>query len=130
MTLSSQARIHGLLQEEKGAPVALVWNQGIMTTDYLAVPKGSKHPAAATLWAMWMGSPEAEAVWQAAAHEENIAFGQTAQDKLAKQSLADAGTKPISWYDSPATLEQLKWWSTPDGTDYRNKIKEAVTQRK
>ncbi len=54
MSLSSQARILGLLQEEKAAPVALVWNQGIMTTDYLAVPKGSKHRDAAFKLISWM----------------------------------------------------------------------------
>ncbi|MFI5024780.1 MAG: ABC transporter substrate-binding protein [Alphaproteobacteria bacterium] len=54
MTLSSQARILGLLQSEKTAPVALVWNQGIMTVDYLAVPKGSKHKEAAFKLISWM----------------------------------------------------------------------------
>ncbi len=94
------------------------------------VPKGSKHPAAATLWALWMGSPEAEAAWQPAAHEENIAFGQSDQDKLARQSLDASGSKLASWYASPETIEQLKWWSTTEGKQYRAKIKEAVTQRK
>lgn len=114
------------------APLGISW-----FTDYtpyskvlFLVPKNSKHPAAATLWSMWMGSPEAEAIWQPAAHEENIAFGLSDQDKLARQSLKDSGSKPISWYDSPDTIEQLKWWSTPEGTAYRGKIKEAVTQRK
>ena len=54
MSLSSQARILGLLQEEKSAPVGLVWNQGIMTTDYLAVPKGAKHRDAAFKLIAWM----------------------------------------------------------------------------
>ncbi|HZS82799.1 MAG TPA: ABC transporter substrate-binding protein [Stellaceae bacterium] len=54
MSLSSQARILGLLNEEKGAPVAMVWNQGIMTTDFLAVPKGSKHKEAAFKLIAWM----------------------------------------------------------------------------
>jgi putative spermidine/putrescine transport system substrate-binding protein len=54
MTLSSQARINGLLQSESTAPVAFVWNQGIMTTDYLSVPKGTKHKAAALKLIAWM----------------------------------------------------------------------------
>jgi hypothetical protein len=77
-----------------------------------------------------MGSPEAEAAWQPAAHEENVGFGLNDQVKLARQSLKDSGTMLASWYSTPQTIEQLKWWSTPEGRDYRAKIKEAVTQRK
>jgi putative spermidine/putrescine transport system substrate-binding protein len=54
MSLSSQARILGLLQEEKNAPIALVWNQGIMTIDYLSVPKGAKHKDNAFKLISWM----------------------------------------------------------------------------
>lgn len=61
MTLSSQARILGLLQSEKTAPVAMVWNQGIMTVDFLAVPKGSKHKEAAFKLISWMLDPEHQA---------------------------------------------------------------------
>lgn len=114
------------------APIALAWFKDYTPFSKVMyiVPKGSKHPAAATLWALWMGSPEAEAAWQPAAHEENVAFGQSEQDKLARQSLQASGTHLASWYSSPETIEQLKWWSTPEGKQYRAKIKEAVTQRK
>lgn len=114
------------------APLGLAWFQDYAPFSKVMyfVPKGSKHPAAATLWALWMTTPEAEAAWQPAAHEENIAFGQSQQDKLARQSVESSGTKLVSWYDSATTVEQLKWWSTPEGKQYRAKIKEAVTQRK
>ena len=114
------------------APIGLSWfkDYAPFSKVMYIVPSGSKHPAAATLWALWMGSPEAEAAWQPAAHEENVAFGQTQQDKLARQSLQESGTKAVSWYDSPQTIEDLKWWSTSEGKQYRAKIKEAVTQRK
>jgi putative spermidine/putrescine transport system substrate-binding protein len=54
MSLSSQARIIGLKQSEKTAPVDFTWNQGIMTVDYLAVPKGTKHKEAAFKLVSWM----------------------------------------------------------------------------
>jgi putative spermidine/putrescine transport system substrate-binding protein len=54
MSLSSQARIQGLLQTEKDAPVAMVWKDGIMTTDFLAIPKGSKHKENALKLIAWM----------------------------------------------------------------------------
>jgi iron(III) transport system substrate-binding protein len=118
--------------KDPSAPIALEWFKDYTPFSKVmyVVPKGSKHPAAATLWALWMGSPEAEAVWQPAAHEENLAFGQTEQDQLARKSLNDSGSKPVSWYDNAAALDGLRWWSTPEGKEYRAKIKEAVTQRK
>jgi ABC-type Fe3+ transport system substrate-binding protein len=113
------------------APLGLAWFKDYTPFSKVMyiVPKKSKHPAAATLWALWMSTPEAEAAWQPAAHEENIAFGQSEQDKLARESLNKSGSKLASWYLSPDTIEQLKWWSTPEGKQYRVKIKEAITQR-
>jgi putative spermidine/putrescine transport system substrate-binding protein len=61
MTLSSQARIGGLLATEKSAPVDFIWNQGIMTVDYLAVPKGSKKKEAAFKLIAWMLDAERQA---------------------------------------------------------------------
>ncbi len=63
MTLSSQARILGLLQTEKSAPVALVWKQGIMTTDFLAIPRGSKHKANAEKLIAWMLDAKRQAAY-------------------------------------------------------------------
>ena len=63
MTLSSQARIGGLQKQEKDAPVAFIWNQGIMTVDYLAIPKGSKHKEAAQKLIAWMLDPAKQAAY-------------------------------------------------------------------
>src|SRR6266567_2551882 len=75
----------------------------------------AKHPAAATLWTLFMTTPEAEAAWQPAAHEENIAFGQSEQDKIARKSLQESGSYLANWYANTDTLEQLKWWSSNEG---------------
>jgi putative spermidine/putrescine transport system substrate-binding protein len=63
MSLSSQARILGLLQTEKSAPVAMIWKGGIMTTDFLAVPKGSKHKANALKLIAWMLDAKRQAAY-------------------------------------------------------------------
>ena len=48
------------------APVEITffkdYNQANAT--YYVVSKGTKRPAAATLFAIWMSTPEAEAIWQ------------------------------------------------------------------
>ncbi len=118
--------------KDPSAPVGLSWFKDYTPFSKVMyiVPKGSKHPAAAALWTLFMTTPEAEAAWQPAAHEENIIFGQSDQDKLARQSLAESGSKVAQWYANADTIEQLKWWSTPDGIAYRGQIKAAITQRK
>ena len=65
MSLSSQSRIQGLLQTEKDAPVAMVWKDGIMTTDFLAVPKGSKHKENALKLIAWMLDAQRQAAYAA-----------------------------------------------------------------
>jgi len=114
------------------APVGLHWFKDYTSFSKVQfiVPKGSKHPAAATLWTLFMTTPEAEAAWQPAAHEENIAFGQSEQDKIARKSLQESGSYLANWYANTDTLEQLKWWSSNEGKAYRGQIKEAITQRK
>ena len=107
MTLSSQARIHGLLQEEKSAPVALVWNQGIMTTDYLAVPKGSKHRANAFKLIAWMLDPERQA-----AYAKNTAVGPSNAKALALVDDATREALPSYHYQKGELVAvDSPWWA-------------------
>jgi len=60
MSLISHTRILSI-QEEEGAPLAINWNQGLMTVDYLAVPKGAKNKEAAMKLIDWMTKAELQA---------------------------------------------------------------------
>ncbi|NIO07177.1 MAG: extracellular solute-binding protein, partial [Deltaproteobacteria bacterium] len=75
-----------------------------MTRVLHLIPKNSKHPAAATLWAMWMTTPEAQAIWQPVNYQSNAAFGQSDIDKEARRSLKASGSKVVTWYDSSKTI--------------------------
>ena len=107
MTLSSQARILGLLQSEKSAPVAMVWNQGIMTIDFLAVPKGSKHKEAAFKLISWMLDAEHQATYA-----KDTAVGPSNVNALA---LIDEKTKELlpSYHYQKGELVSLDnaWWA-------------------
>lgn len=63
MTLSNPPRILGLLQTEKNAPVAIAWKQGIMTTDFLCVPRGSKRKENAFKLISWMLDAKLQAAY-------------------------------------------------------------------
>lgn len=61
MSLSSQGRVLSLLKKEPDAPIAMVWDSGIMTTDFLAIPKGSAKKANAQKLIAWMLDPKRQA---------------------------------------------------------------------
>ncbi len=94
------------------------------------VPKNVRHPAAATLWSLWMTTPEAQAIWQPTNSQANAIFGQSAVDKEARKSLKASGSKIITWYDSPATIQRFKWFGTDEGRAYRAELKKGLTQRR
>lgn len=61
MSLSSQGRVTSLLSKEPNAPVSMVWDGGIMTIDFLAIPKGSKRKENAQKLISWMLDPKRQA---------------------------------------------------------------------
>jgi ABC-type Fe3+ transport system substrate-binding protein len=95
-----------------------------------AVPKGSKHPALGTLWSLWMTTTESEHIWQPVSFQPNLAFGQTDLDKQIRDGLKRSGSRVVSFYDSPETLDVLAWYGTEEGKQYQNRIVQAITQRK
>ena len=108
MTLSSQARILGLLQTEKSAPVALVWKGGIMTTDFLAVPRGTKHKANAMKLIAWMLDAKRQAEYA-----KDTAVGPS---NIKALDLVDAKTKEVlpSYHYQKGELVPVDsmWWAS------------------
>jgi putative spermidine/putrescine transport system substrate-binding protein len=59
MSPTSNGRISPIQKEN--APVEIQWNQGLLTVDYLAVPKGSRRRENAMKLIAWMMKPERQA---------------------------------------------------------------------
>lgn len=117
--------------QDPQAPIAVHYladYTGVTRISFI-VAKGARHPAAATLWALWMTTPEAEAVWQPTALYTNVSFGQSDYDREVRDALKKVNTPVISFWDSPETRKVLKWISTEEGQKYTNEIGKAVTQR-
>lgn len=114
------------------APMAQSWftDYTAMTQLFYMIPKGSKHPAAATLFALWMTTPEAEQIWQPVAFHPNVVFGTSELDQQARRSLKESGSKLVTWFDNAETRKALQWFGTKEGRAYRTKITKALTQRK
>jgi ABC-type Fe3+ transport system substrate-binding protein len=113
------------------APIGQAYFQDYipLTKVVYIVPRGSRHPAAATLWSIWIGTPEAEAIWQPVAFLPNVVFGQTALDQENKQRAQRSGGRVITFFDNEEGMAQLKWFTTPEGRAYREQLTRALTQR-
>jgi ABC-type Fe3+ transport system substrate-binding protein len=114
------------------SPVDLQWFQDY--TPVASVPtlilKGAAHPAAGTLFAMFMTTVEAENIFQKAVPYPNLAFGHTAIDERERKAVNDSGTKVVSYFESDKNLETLLWYSTKEGQEYSVQIIKGQTQRK
>ncbi len=118
--------------KDSEAPIGYRWYaDGTGTTQiFYIVPKGARHSAVGTLFSMWMGTPEAEAIWQPPSFYTNVHWGQSDYDKMARKTLKESGSKLLSFYDSPESLEVLKWFGTDEGKAYRRDITKKIRQRR
>ncbi len=132
LTPSNTYYVWEVKAKDANAPLTYQWfsDYTAMSQVLYVVPRKSQHPAAATLFAMWMTTPEAEAIWQPASFHPNIVFGQSELDKKARKSLKKSGSPVVSWFDNEKTSATLKWYGTKEGRKYRGAIVKNLTQRK
>ena len=128
--LGAEADYRRSLARDPNAPVGLAWwdDFNVVTVMVYSIRVGTSHPAAATLWALWMTTPEAEAIWQP--NELGITiydsrnFGPSEIDKQVAQ-LAE-GVKRVSFLDNAQAEKTLAWYATPDGARYAAALAKAI----
>jgi len=94
------------------------------------VPSRARHPAAGTLFALWMTTDEARLLHRPSYFAENIEVGQTDIDIAERKLIAESGTKLVSWFSNKNAQEKLRWIVSPEGKKYSKKMLRALTQRK
>lgn len=92
---------------------------------YYCVRQNARHPAAGTLFALWMATPEAEALWQPVNFYTQL-WGESAMDQRERQFIQESGAKIIDFLDSEKGLEFLKWMSTEEGRKYKESLGRAI----
>ena len=97
-----------------------------MTSIMFMVRKGARNPAGATLFTLWMGSPEAKAIWQASTSELQFVWGDGPAEERAKQYLKEAGGRTVRSLENERGVNFLKWMGTAEGRDYRTAIARAI----
>ncbi|HEX7074018.1 MAG TPA: ABC transporter substrate-binding protein [Hyphomicrobiaceae bacterium] len=108
VTMTSHGRVMSLLEEEPDTPIKIVWSQGILTTDFLSIPKGSKRKKNAQKLISWMLDPKRQADYAKAT-------GVGPSNFKALDSLDDATKKtlPSYYYQTGQIIEfNADWWST------------------
>ena len=95
------------LKKAENVPVEIMWNQGMMTIDWLSVPKGAKNKANAMKLISYMNKPELQAQLAKAA-------GMGPANTKAFDHLSDAEKKEMpSYYFQQGTMVRFgdAWWA-------------------
>jgi len=98
----------------------------LMTAPYYIVRKGARRPAAATLFALWMTTPESEAIWQPELFASQFLWGESELDKREKQFIQDSGAKVVDLLTTDKGRDLLAWYGTEEGRRYRQAIGKAI----
>jgi ABC-type Fe3+ transport system substrate-binding protein len=98
-------------------------------SQYYVVPVRAKHPAAATLFALFMTTDQGRAAWAPAYVAINIRGGHLPVDEQTRQAIADSKTKLVDWFGTPEARSMLEWLDTPEGEAYLDRMNRALTRR-
>jgi ABC-type Fe3+ transport system substrate-binding protein len=112
-------------------PVDFAWFQDFtsLTSQHYTIPLYSRHPAAATLWTLFMTTDEARAALAPAYVAVNIRNGRLPLDDEMRKSLVDSKTKIVDWFTTAEARAMLDWLDTPEGLEYQEKMTKALSRR-
>jgi ABC-type Fe3+ transport system substrate-binding protein len=125
--LAQDAYVRQTLAKDAQAPVASAFfaDYNEFNGVYYSVRTRARSPAAATLWALWMTTAEAEALWQPSNRSFQI-FGKSSIDVAEREAIKAAGASVIGYLDNDRTIALLAWQQTPDGAKYLAAIAKAI----
>jgi ABC-type Fe3+ transport system substrate-binding protein len=125
--LAQDTYLRSVLGKDPKAPIAGTffhdYNQ--RNADYYSVRTRAPHPAAATLWALWMTTADAEAIWQPV-FQSVLPFGSSPLDQQEKQMLRRGRVPVVGYLDNDGTVSYLQWQQTPDGAKFLTALAKAI----
>jgi ABC-type Fe3+ transport system substrate-binding protein len=96
-----------------------------INTALYVVRKGVRHPAAATLFALWMTTPEAAAIHQPESFANQL-WGESELDKKVRQLMEQSGANFVDNMSGGKTLDYLRWLETEEGRKYDQALGRAI----
>ena len=114
--------------KDPNAPVEITYfqdyNQG--NGSYYGVRKGSRHPAAAALFALWMGTPEAESIWQADNFATQYKWGESKLDRMDRELIKKIEANIVELVSTQKGRDFLAWYGTEEGRKFRQAVGKAI----
>ena len=125
--LAQDTYFRRILAQDPKAPIAYKYLEDYNERNqvYYAVRARARHPAAASLFALWMTMPEAHAIWQPL---ELIAvpYGESKIDREQALGIEKSGAKAVGFLDNQRTTELLKWYRSEEGRKYLDGMARAI----
>lgn len=125
--LAQDTYLRAVLAKDPHAPIAGTffhdYNQ--LNADYYSVRTRAAHPAAATLWALWMTTADAEAIWQPV-FQSFVPYGSSALDRQEREDLKRGRVPVVGYLDNAGTVSYLQWQQTPDGARFLTALAKAI----
>lgn len=113
----------------KGDPTAVGFFSDMVpvTSVYHYVNKRSRHPNAATLFALWSAGPEFNQVFEKNAWTGNLSLTSSKVGQVENDLIKQAGAKKVHWFDNQQALDLLKWETmTDEGKQYQDEMLRAL----
>jgi ABC-type Fe3+ transport system substrate-binding protein len=126
-SLNQDTHFREALAKDPKAPIAYRFfdDYNGFTRFYYSVRSRARSPAAGTLFALWMTSAEAQAIWQAREFQA-VPYGESRIDKEFRGSIEKAGASVISFFDDDRRVKVLHWYRTEEGIKYLDAMARAI----
>ena len=92
---------------------------------YYSVRTRARHPAAGTLWALWMTTAESQKIWQPS-DLQAMPYGDSQLDRDFKQNIEKSKARVIGFLDNEKTMDLLQWYRTEEGRKYLDAVARAI----
>jgi ABC-type Fe3+ transport system substrate-binding protein len=116
-----------ILGKDPKAPIAARFFEDYneLNQVYYSVRTRARHPAAGTLWALWMTTAESQKIWQPS-DLQAVPYGDSELDREFRQGIEKSKARVIGFLDNDKTIELLKWYRTEEGRKYLDSLAKAI----
>ena len=127
MTLNAEV-VAEFVAQNPGAPLDFYFMDDLtlVETTLVFVPRKGPAPATAALWAMFLSHPDVQAM--RGSNAPNVMYGELDSDKYMQKQLK--GKNVWDWQMNESTTKYWKWVNSDGAKGFRQKVSNAIRQRK
>ena len=123
----SNAYLH-IVHKEKGDPIGLHVFEDFTALSYIfyAARKNARNPNVAKLFTLWATGADAVKILEKYSGTGNVYSRASKVGAKVMDLVTQRKGKLVSWFDSPAHLKLLNWYTTKEGQDYEDQLAVAL----